>query len=107
VTCGKLDPAIFRLASEQLRVPPPETLVFEDSVSGVKAAKAAGMKCVGIAADGLIPKLLDAGAIQIVPNYTNLSLNHLQTLLSIDIWNRLLSVSCNDSFISPFQCLSA
>ena len=82
VTAGKPDPAVFRLASKELGVPPSETLVFEDSVSGVKAAKAAGMKCIGVAADGLIPKLLDAGAIQIVPNYVNLSLNHVRTLLN-------------------------
>jgi HAD superfamily hydrolase (TIGR01509 family) len=82
VSAGKPDPTIFRLASEQLRVPPSETLVFEDSISGVKAAKAAGMKCIGIAADGLIPKLLDAGAIQIVPNYIDLSLNDVRTLLN-------------------------
>ncbi len=82
VTVGKPDPAVFRLASKELGVAPSETLVFEDSVSGVKAANAAGMKCIGIAADGLIPKLLDAGAIQIVPNYINLSLNHVRTLLN-------------------------
>jgi beta-phosphoglucomutase len=82
VTAGKPDPAIFQLASEQLRVPPAETLVFEDSVSGVKAARAAGMKCIGIASDGLISKLLEAGAIQIVPNYIDLSLNNVQTLLN-------------------------
>jgi beta-phosphoglucomutase len=81
VTAGKPDPAVFRLASKDLGVPPSETLVFEDSVSGVKAANAAGMKCIGIAADGPIPKLLDAGAIQIVPNYTNLSLNHVRALV--------------------------
>ncbi len=82
VTAGKPDPALFRLASKKLGVPPSETLVFEDSVSGVEAAKVAGMKCIGIAANGLIPKLVNAGAIQIIPNYINLSLNHVRTLLS-------------------------
>jgi len=81
VTAGKPDPALFRLASEELGLPPSETLVFEDSVSGVRAARAAGMKCIGIATNGLIPQLVDAGAIQIIPNYINLSLNHVQALL--------------------------
>src|SRR5260370_28362924 len=72
VTAGKPDPAVFQLASEELGLPPSEILVFEDSVSGVKAAQAAGMKCIGIAANGLSPKLLDAGAIHILPNCINL-----------------------------------
>ncbi len=83
VSAGKPDPAVFQLASKELGVPPSETLVFEDSVSGVKAAQAAGMKCIGIAPNGLIPKLLAAGAIQIVPNYIDLSLNHVRTLLNV------------------------
>jgi beta-phosphoglucomutase len=82
VSAGKPDSAIFRLASKELCVPPSETLVVEDSVSGVRAAKAADMKCIGIATNGLIPKLREAGAIQIVPNYINLSLDHVRTLLS-------------------------
>ena len=80
VTAGKPDPAVFQLASSEMGVAPSETLVFEDSVSGVNAAKAAGMKCIGIAVNGLVPKLLGAGAIQIVPNYVGLSVNHVRAL---------------------------
>jgi beta-phosphoglucomutase-like phosphatase (HAD superfamily) len=45
---AKPDPAIFLHVAEQLNVHPSECLVFEDSVFGFDAAKAAGMRCVGI-----------------------------------------------------------
>jgi putative hydrolase of the HAD superfamily len=34
------------LAAERLQVDPAEALVFEDSLNGLRAAKAAGMRCV-------------------------------------------------------------
>lgn len=43
---GKPDPEIYLLVAEELGVPPGECLVIEDSPSGVRAALAAGMRCV-------------------------------------------------------------
>jgi len=80
VATGKPDPAIFRIACGHLRVWPAETLVFEDSVSGVRAAKAAGTKCVGVATNGVIPILLEAGADQIISDFCCLSFDHVQQL---------------------------
>jgi beta-phosphoglucomutase family hydrolase len=45
---GKPDPEIFRLAAERLAVAPERCVVFEDSIAGVDAAKAAGMFCAAI-----------------------------------------------------------
>jgi len=42
-------PDIFLAAAGKLRVRPDETCVVEDSPSGVRAAKSAGMRCVGAA----------------------------------------------------------
>lgn len=45
---GKPDPEGYRLAAGQLGVPPADCLVFEDAPPGVAAARAAGMRVVGV-----------------------------------------------------------
>lgn len=45
---GKPHPAIYFFAARRLKVKPKDCLVFEDSVNGIKAAKAAGMFCVAV-----------------------------------------------------------
>lgn len=45
---GKPHPAIYLFAAQRLKVEPKDCLVFEDSVNGIKAAKAAGMFCVAV-----------------------------------------------------------
>jgi beta-phosphoglucomutase len=61
---GKPDPEIFLSAAEQLGVPPAACLGIEDSVAGVQAIKAAGMRALGVGdpavlheADEVIPSL--------------------------------------------------
>ena len=48
VKYGKPAPDIFLHAADQLGVPPEYCVVFEDAVAGVEAARAAGMRVVGI-----------------------------------------------------------
>ena len=48
ITRTKPDPEIFLLAAERLGVAPAECVVFEDAESGIKAARRAAMRCVGI-----------------------------------------------------------
>jgi beta-phosphoglucomutase len=73
VPAGKPDPAIFQLTSKKLDVIPEEILVFEDSVSGVRAAKAAGMRCVGLAESARATSLLEAGADHIIDHFDGFS----------------------------------
>jgi beta-phosphoglucomutase-like phosphatase (HAD superfamily) len=46
---GKPDPEIFLTAAAELALPPAACVVIEDAQSGVQAAKAGGMACVGVA----------------------------------------------------------
>jgi HAD superfamily hydrolase (TIGR01509 family) len=49
---GKPDPAVYLSAARRLEVPPERCLAVEDSINGVRAAKAAGMLCVAVPAVG-------------------------------------------------------
>jgi len=48
VTRGKPDPYCFLLAAERLRVQPSRCVVVEDADAGIRAARAAGMRAVGV-----------------------------------------------------------
>jgi len=48
VTHSKPHPEIFLKCAQQLNSSPQECVVVEDSLFGVKAAKAAGMSCIGV-----------------------------------------------------------
>ena len=49
VTRGKPDPEVYLKTAERLGVQPSECTVFEDSFAGIEAAKAAGMRVIGLA----------------------------------------------------------
>lgn len=55
-------PDLFLLAARSMGVPPQRTIVIEDSPSGVRAARAAGMHVYGYAADENAGDLQSAGA---------------------------------------------
>jgi HAD superfamily hydrolase (TIGR01509 family) len=74
---GKPAPDLFLLVSSRLRVSPAECLVVEDSVAGVTAATAAGMKSIGFVgrhpAEGhLADDLRAAGASAVIADMRNL-----------------------------------
>ena len=75
---GKPDPAIYRLAAERLAETPESLLVVEDAVSGVKSARAAGMRCLGVASDQRAEALRDAGADPVIADFRSLSLSRLK-----------------------------
>ncbi|MFE3447310.1 HAD family hydrolase [Nonomuraea sp. NPDC059194] len=63
VEVGKPDPAGYLLAATRLRAEPGDCVVFEDSVAGITAAKAAGMRCVAVATTHVGEDLADADLV--------------------------------------------
>jgi beta-phosphoglucomutase family hydrolase len=63
VTHGKPDPEVFLVAAGQLGVPARDCLVFEDAHVGLEAARAAGMKVVGVATTHPADSLQDADRV--------------------------------------------
>ncbi|GAB4144885.1 MAG: HAD family hydrolase [Planctomycetota bacterium] len=63
VARGKPAPDIFLLASDLLRVPPDRCLVVEDAPSGIRAARAAGMRALGITTNHRAEELIAEGAV--------------------------------------------
>lgn len=71
-------PDLYLLAADSLGIAPRDALVIEDSVSGVRAARAAGMTVIGFtggghATDELSPRLLEAGASTIADSWAALA----------------------------------
>ena len=63
---NKPDPEIFLKVAEGLGLAPVKCLVAEDSISGIRAAVSAGMKCVGVRGTYPDRELLGAGAYKLV-----------------------------------------
>lgn len=87
---GKPHPECYRLAAQRLRIPPEQCLVFEDSVSGVKAAVAAGMTCIGLRPEDTAKALVEVGAGRVIPDFAEVRLlsgqnsNQAAPILQID-----------------------
>ena len=79
---GKPDPALFLLAARGLQTEVENILVCEDAVSGVVAARAAGMKCLAVAANSRAARLKEAGASIIVEDFTQTTLGMVRQLFA-------------------------
>ncbi|HLW52700.1 MAG TPA: HAD family phosphatase [Candidatus Angelobacter sp.] len=82
VVNGKPDPAIFNIAAQGINVDAECVLVCEDSAAGIRAAKNAGMRCLGIATDGRRATLLEAGADHVLPDFTSVRVRDLRQMFA-------------------------
>jgi beta-phosphoglucomutase-like phosphatase (HAD superfamily) len=91
---GKPHPEIFLTASRELGVPPEGCFVVEDAVSGITAAKAAGIAALGIARADDSQLLSGAGADLVV---TTLDDVERKPLLHGRLMGRRSTLSTSDS----------
>ena len=68
VTKTKPDPEIFLKTAKKLGSKPQNCVVIEDSIFGVKAAKAANMNCVAVAQGAYSPKELSIASPDLIVN---------------------------------------
>lgn len=71
----KPNPALYLHAAKQLNIDPKDCIAIEDSAHGVKAAKAAGMYCIGINTSKNRNFLLESD--HIIESYDEIDLNKL------------------------------
>jgi len=89
VTRGKPDPEPYLKGAQLVRVDPTLCVVFEDAPSGIRAAKAAGMRVFGVPgtyeasalheADGLVRSLRDVRATLNANHRLSIELNELRS----------------------------
>jgi len=79
---GKPDPEVFCRAADCLGAQRGELIVCEDAVSGVKAAKSAGIRCLGVGEPNRAAELLEAGADRVVADFASISVAELETILA-------------------------
>lgn len=77
---GKPSPDIFLKAAADLGTAPTDCIVFEDSVAGIKAGNAAGMKVVGVATGNTADKLQPSALV--INDFTELNLQKLADLVN-------------------------
>lgn len=75
VTKSKPDPEVFLKGAEALGCPATACIVFEDAQAGIDAAKAGGMKVVGVGS----PTIL-RGADKVISSFTELQVSELLLL---------------------------
>jgi beta-phosphoglucomutase len=78
IRSGKPDPAIYQLAAERLQESPECLLAVEDAVSGVKSARAAGIRCLAVGPAQRADLLRAAGADPVIPDFRSFSLSQLE-----------------------------
>ena len=71
VSKAKPNPEVFLKAAELLQLPPAQCCVFEDAPAGVQAAKAAGMRVIGVGEEQVL-----CAADEVIPNFSSFVLHN-------------------------------
>jgi len=83
VKVGKPDPEMLFMAAAGLNLPPQRCVLFEDSASGFKAARAAGMPCIAITAGADPGELKEADcAAAVCEDFTQITVSALADIVT-------------------------
>lgn len=85
ITRGKPDPEGYQVAARKLSVKPERCLVFEDAVSGVQAAVAAGATCIGVHQPAMAERLQNAGATCVIPDFTKVTFESREAGIGLEL----------------------
>jgi len=104
---GKPHPDGYLQAAQSLQQSPRQCIVFEDAMSGVKAATTAGALCIGVQqSDSMAAQLIKTGAWHVVPDLAGIGVQTTQhdgvtTLtLQIDATHHLYLNGATTQFLS-------
>jgi HAD superfamily hydrolase (TIGR01509 family) len=81
VPVGKPDACIYKLVAKGMATDSAHLLAIEDSVSGIRAAVSAELQCVGVGTRERHKALTGAGAIRVISDFHELSVDQLELLL--------------------------
>lgn len=76
---GKPNPEIYLKTAAALNLQPAQTIVFEDSLSGIEAAQRAGARVVGVTTTHTPAELKHCDLV--IPDFTNLELESLSAII--------------------------
>ena len=79
ITNGKPHPEIFEKAAKAIHANPGKCIAFEDSVAGIRSAKAAGMKVIGLTTTHAREDVHEADFI--IKDYTEITPDTLEELM--------------------------
>lgn len=77
ITKSKPDPECFLLGAELLKTTPMNSFVFEDSLAGLTAGKAAGMTVIGLSTTHPAERI-SALADKVIPDFTHFSVENME-----------------------------
>jgi beta-phosphoglucomutase-like phosphatase (HAD superfamily) len=84
ITVHKPNPEVYQRTATLLGTDPSRCVVFEDAPAGIRAAKAASMRCIAVATPYTSPDQLQEADL-IIPSMEVASLQTIRSLVIMDI----------------------